>query len=161
MPIKVLLADDSDVMRSAMRRILEDEPRIVVVGEAATFAKTIQMIGDLKPEVLLLDLHMAEKRAFQPELVTSQLACVCALAVSFSNDAEAWQLAESYGAVALLDKKNVVADDKAAVRLGIIQMLKTDTDLEVAGEATTFAETQGFTCRKVWNCKCSKMRVVF
>jgi DNA-binding NarL/FixJ family response regulator len=51
--------------------------------------------------------------------------------------------------VALLDKMNVVADDKAAVRLGIIQMLKTDTDLEVAGEATTFAETQGFTCRKV------------
>jgi response regulator of citrate/malate metabolism len=76
----------------------------VVVGEAATFAKTIQMIGDLKPEVLLLDLHMAEKRAFQPELVKSQLACVCALAVSFSNDAEARQLAESYGAVALLDK---------------------------------------------------------
>ena len=37
--------------------------------------------------------------------------------------------------------KIVVADDKAAVRLGIIQMLKTDTDLEVAGEATTFAET--------------------
>jgi chemotaxis response regulator CheB len=87
-----------------MRRILEEEPRIVVVGEAATFAKTIQMIGDLKPEVLLLDLHMAEKRAFQPELVKSQLACVCALAVSFSNDAEARQLAESYGAMALLDK---------------------------------------------------------
>jgi chemotaxis response regulator CheB len=104
MPIKVLLADDSDVMRSAMRRMLEDEPRIVVVGEAATFAKTIQMIGDLKPEVLLLDLHMAEKRAFQPELVKSELGCVCALAVSFSNDAEARQLAESYGAVALLDK---------------------------------------------------------
>ena len=104
MSIKVLLADDSDVMRSAIRRILEDEPRIVVVGEAATFAKTIQMIRDLKPEVLLLDLHMAEKRAFQPELVKSQLACVCALAVSFSNDAEARQLAESYGAVALLDK---------------------------------------------------------
>jgi chemotaxis response regulator CheB len=104
MPIKVLLADDSDAMRSAIRRILDDEPRIVVVGEAATFAKTIQMIGDLKPEVLLLDLHMAEKRAFQPELVKSQLACVCALAVSFSNDAEARQLAESYGAMALLDK---------------------------------------------------------
>jgi chemotaxis response regulator CheB len=83
MPIKVLLADDNDVMRSAMRKILEEEPRIVVVGEAATFAKTIQMIGDFKPGVLLLDLHMAEKRAFQPELIKSQLTCVCALAASF------------------------------------------------------------------------------
>jgi DNA-binding NarL/FixJ family response regulator len=41
MPIRVLLADDSDVMRSAIRRILEEERRIEVVGEAATFAKTI------------------------------------------------------------------------------------------------------------------------
>src|ERR1700720_101137 len=104
MSIRVLVADDSHLMRSAIRRILEDEPRIVVVGEAETFAKTVQMIGDLKPEVLLLDLHMAEKRDFQPELVKSQLGCVCTLAVSFSNDDEARQLAESYGAVALLDK---------------------------------------------------------
>ena len=104
MPIKVLLADDSDFMRSAIRRILQEERRIEVVGEAGTFAKTVQMIGDLKPEVLLLDLHMAEKREFTPELVKAQLGCVCTLAVSFSNDDEARQLAESYGAVKLLDK---------------------------------------------------------
>ena len=104
MPIKVLLADDNDAMRLAIRRILEEETRIKSAGEAATFAKAIQMIGDLKPEVLLLDLHMAENRAFTPELVKSQLACVCTLAVSFSTDDEARQLAESYGAVALLDK---------------------------------------------------------
>jgi len=36
--------------------------------------------------------------------------------------------------------KVVVADDKAAVRLGIIQMLKTDTDREVTGEAANFAK---------------------
>jgi chemotaxis response regulator CheB len=110
MPIKVLLADDSLVMRSAIRRILEEERRIEVVGEAETFAKTVQMIGDLKPEVLLLDLHMAEKRDFRPELVKSQLGCVCTLAVSFSNDDEARQLAESYGAVALLDKMKLFTD---------------------------------------------------
>jgi len=104
MPIKVLVADDSHEMRSAIRRILEGERRIEIIGEAGTFAKTVQMIGDLKPEVLLLDLHMAEKRDFRPELVKSQLACVCTLAVSFSNDDEARLLAESYGAVALLDK---------------------------------------------------------
>jgi hypothetical protein len=68
------------------------------------------MIGDLKPGVLLLDLHMAEKRAFTPELVKSQLTCVSMLAVSFSNDAEARQLAESYGAVALLDKMKLFTD---------------------------------------------------
>lgn len=37
----------------------------------------------------------------------SQLQCVCTLAVSLSNDAEAKALAESYGAVSLLDKLNL------------------------------------------------------
>jgi chemotaxis response regulator CheB len=110
MPIKVLVADDSHVMRSAIRRILEEERRIQVVGEAETFAKTVQMIGDLKPNVLLLDLHMAQKRDFTPDLVKSQLACVCTLAVSFSNDDEGRQLAESYGAVTLLDKMKLFSD---------------------------------------------------
>jgi DNA-binding NarL/FixJ family response regulator len=110
MPIKVLLADDSDAVRSAIRRILEEDSRINIVGEAATFERTVQMIGDLKPEVLLLDLHMAEKREFTPDLVKAQLGCVCTLAISFSNDDEANQLAESYGAVSLLDKMKLYSD---------------------------------------------------
>jgi hypothetical protein len=65
----------------------------------------MQLIADIKPEVLLLDLHLAEKREFTPALVKSQLASVeNVLAVSFSNDAEAEALAESYGAKLLLDK---------------------------------------------------------
>ena len=63
------------------------------------------MIADFKPEVLVLDLHLAEKRQFIPALVKSQLASVeNVIAVSFSNDAEAESLAESYGAILLLDK---------------------------------------------------------
>lgn len=65
----------------------------------------MQGIADFKPEVLLLDLHLAEKRDFTPAFVKSQLVCVeNILAVSFSNDAEARDLAESYGAKLLLDK---------------------------------------------------------
>jgi two-component system LytT family response regulator len=76
MAIKVLLADDSELMRSVMRRTLEEEPRIQVVGEASNFAKTMQMIVDHKPDVLLLDLHLAEKRDFKPHIVKAQLAGV-------------------------------------------------------------------------------------
>lgn len=111
MPIKVLLADDSDVMRTAMRRTLEEESRIEVIGEASTFAQAMQMIGDFKPDVLILDLHLPEKRDFTPAFVNSQLVSVGHIvAVSFSNDAEAKNLAESYGAAALLDKMNLYAD---------------------------------------------------
>ena len=110
MPVKVVLADDSDVMRSAIRKTLQEEPGIEVVGEASNFAKTVQLIADCKPDVLLLDLHLPEKRSFRPELVKAQLRCVCTLAVSLSNDAEAKELAESYGAVSLLDKMSLYSE---------------------------------------------------
>jgi DNA-binding NarL/FixJ family response regulator len=105
MPIKVLLADDTDLMRHAIRKLITEEPRIELVGEASNFGQAMQLIADHKPQVLLLDLHLAEKREFNPALVKSQLASVeNVLAVSFSNDAEAEALAESYGAKLLLDK---------------------------------------------------------
>lgn len=101
---KVLIADDSEVMRTAIRRTLEEERKIDVVGEASSFADAMQKIADLKPDVLLLDLHLPEKREFAPALVKSQLGTVCTVAVSFSNDNDSKTLAESYGAVTLLDK---------------------------------------------------------
>jgi DNA-binding NarL/FixJ family response regulator len=104
-PIRLLLADDSSIMREAIRKLLEEEPRIEIVGEAATFAAAMQMVADFKPDVLLLDLHMPQKRDLAAPLVKSQLHCVeYTLAISFANDEEAKSLAASYGAVALLDK---------------------------------------------------------
>jgi hypothetical protein len=47
---------------------------------------------------------MPEKRHFTPMLVKSQLGTVCTVAVSFSNNHDSKALAESYGAVTLLDK---------------------------------------------------------
>jgi chemotaxis response regulator CheB len=60
MPIKVLLADDTDLMRHAIRKLITEEPRIELVGEASNFGQAMQLIADFKPEVLLLDLHLAE-----------------------------------------------------------------------------------------------------
>lgn len=114
---KVLIADDSDVMRQAIRNILEEETSIKVVGEAGSFGQAMQMINDLKPDVLLLYLHMAEKRDFTPESVKSQLSTVCTLAVSFSNDDDSKALAESYGARTLLDKMNLYTEMLPTLRL--------------------------------------------
>jgi DNA-binding NarL/FixJ family response regulator len=117
MKIKVVLADDSDVRRAAIACVLNEEPGIEVVGEASSFAETMQMIGDFKPDVLLRDLHLPEKREFTPEFVRSQLISVKhVLALSISNDDEAKILAESYGVAVLLDKMKLYNELLPAIR---------------------------------------------
>lgn len=112
---KVLIADDSEIMRTAIRKTLDEVSQIDVVGEAATFRQAVQLINDTKPDVLLFDLHMAEKHDFPPALVKAQLSTVCTLAVSFSIDQDSKALAESYGAIALLDKMLLYTDMIPAV----------------------------------------------
>lgn len=109
MRITVLAADDNESIRSLIRRTLKIEPRIELVGEAPSFAKTMQMIADLKPQVVLMDLQLAESRGFGPEFVKSQLVGVrSVVTLSFLHDDEAKILARSYGAYALLDKMTLV-----------------------------------------------------
>jgi DNA-binding NarL/FixJ family response regulator len=59
-PIRVLLADDHALVRQGFRRILEDEPDIVVVGEAGGGADAIALERTLEPDVVVLDLGMPE-----------------------------------------------------------------------------------------------------
>jgi chemotaxis response regulator CheB len=58
------LAGSCHAMRKAIRRTLEQEPRIEIVAEASTFPEAVQKISEFKPAVLLLDLHPPEEREF-------------------------------------------------------------------------------------------------
>ena len=58
MTVRVLIADDQPLMRSALRGCLAGEPDIEVVAEAANGQQAIDLVRDLKPDVALLDLRM-------------------------------------------------------------------------------------------------------
>ncbi|CAL9404183.1 response regulator [Streptomyces sp. enrichment culture] len=58
MTIKVLLADDQAMIRRGLRLILEDQPDIAVIGEAADGAEAIAMAMRLRPDVCLVDIRM-------------------------------------------------------------------------------------------------------
>jgi DNA-binding NarL/FixJ family response regulator len=56
--ISVLLVDDHSLVRRGFRRILEDEPDITVVGEAADGSEAIKLTEELHPKVIVMDCAM-------------------------------------------------------------------------------------------------------
>ena len=56
--ITVLLADDHSLVRRGFRRILEDDPAIVVVGEASDGEEAIRLAAELQPQVIVMDCAM-------------------------------------------------------------------------------------------------------
>ncbi len=53
--ITVLLVDDHSLVRRGFRRILEDEPGLLVVGEASDGEEAVKMTFDLQPQVIVMD----------------------------------------------------------------------------------------------------------
>ncbi|MFF1278204.1 response regulator [Streptomyces marokkonensis] len=59
-PIRVVLADDERMVRTALRAILSAEPDLEVVGEAATGAEAVAVVREQRPDVVLMDVRMPE-----------------------------------------------------------------------------------------------------
>jgi DNA-binding NarL/FixJ family response regulator len=58
MPVRVLIVDDQALFREALATLLEVRPEIRVVGEAANGADALDRVAALRPDVVLMDLHM-------------------------------------------------------------------------------------------------------
>ncbi|MFG2790758.1 response regulator [Streptomyces sp. NPDC048419] len=57
-PVRVVLADDERMVRTALRAILSAEPDLEVVGEAATGAEAVAVVREVRPDVVLMDVRM-------------------------------------------------------------------------------------------------------
>ena len=67
----VVLADDHNVVRQGMRHLLELDPAISVVGEVDNGVEAVQVVSELRPDVLVLDLSMPDLNGLE---VTQELA---------------------------------------------------------------------------------------
>jgi len=57
-PITVLIVDDHTVAREGLRAMLEEDPQVQVVGEAADGLEALELVAGLRPRVVLMDIRM-------------------------------------------------------------------------------------------------------
>lgn len=63
--IRVLLADDEQLIRAGLRALIDGEAGIVVVGEAADGAEAVAMVRSLNPDVVCMDVRMPKVDGIQ------------------------------------------------------------------------------------------------
>lgn len=62
--VRVLVVDDESLARQRLKRLLQAEPDVEVIGEAATGREAVQSISELRPDIVCLDVQMPELDGF-------------------------------------------------------------------------------------------------
>ena len=107
MPIRVLLADNSEIIRKVLADLLQADPEIELVAECVSFAQTMERASKLHPQVIVIDVHMGDESTVTSSQLKFGLIGSRLLAISIWKDDETKALAENFGAATLLDKANL------------------------------------------------------
>ncbi|MFI6372534.1 response regulator [Streptomyces sp. NPDC050546] len=111
-PVRVVLADDERMVRTALRAILSAEPDLEVVGEAATGAEAVSVVRDLRPDVVLMDVRMPEIdgiRATEQILATLDEPPRIVVVTTFENDSYVYDALRAGAAGFLLKRADADA----------------------------------------------------
>ncbi len=117
--VRVVLADDERMVRTALRVILDAEPDLEVIGEASTGAEAVSVVRELRPDVVLMDVRMPEIdgiRATEQILGTVAEPPRIVVVTTFENDSYVYDALRA-GASGFLLKRAAAEDLVQAVRL--------------------------------------------
>jgi len=117
-PIRVVLADDHDLVRRSLRLLLESEGDVDVVAEASDLFSATRHVGGHLPDVLLLDLGMQnDSRIDLIRRLRAQVPQTQIVVISMEDSPVFAAHALRAGAVGYVLKENAVSELAGAVRL--------------------------------------------
>jgi two-component system nitrate/nitrite response regulator NarL len=149
-PIRIVIADDHPIFRDGLRRLLESEGEMKVVGEACDGREAVKLATEIKPDILLLDLAMPHHTGLDAlrDLNTNAGAAVAVRIILLTAAVEKKQVVEALQ----LGARGVVLKDSAT------QLLLKSIHAVMAGEywvgaipAQPYAEHQrGIETEEIW-----------
>jgi two-component system response regulator NreC len=115
--IRLLLADDHNVMRRGLRLLLESQPGFVVIGEAADGRQAVEQALALKPDVVVLDIAMPNMSGTDAaQRIRDALPATAIVILSMHSDESYVLRALKAGAKAYLLKDSAEGDLVDAIR---------------------------------------------
>jgi len=125
--ITIVLVDDHEVLREALREKLNREPGLRVVGEARDASGALEVIGELKPSVLILDVTLKHESGIDVAIEAARISSATRI-LAYSMHTE----------------KAIVLEMLKAGALGYVSKVATKTDLLNAIRA--IAEGKTYLC---------------
>ncbi|MGH9047534.1 MAG: response regulator [Acidimicrobiales bacterium] len=147
MAVRVFLLDDHQVVREGVRRLLEADGDLLVVGEAATAADGLAAVGATHPDVAVLDVRLPDGDGIEVcrEIRSANPEIACLMLTSFADD-EALAQAIMAGAAGYVLKQiqgNELVASVHAVAAGH-SLIDAATSYRVLGDLRrAHAETEG------------------
>lgn len=115
--VRVLLADDHDILRDGLRALLEMAPDVAVAGEARTGREAVSEAERLRPDVVLMDISMPELDGVEAtRRILQQVPGVRVLFLTMHESEDYFFRALRAGAAGYIVKRTAAADLLAAVR---------------------------------------------
>ena len=103
--IRVLIADDHSILRQGLSGALNQEPDMVIVGEAVNGRNAVESARTLKPDVILMDLGMPEMGGVEAtQKIHSEMPKIRVIGLSMFDEIDVASSMIKAGAVAYLNK---------------------------------------------------------
>lgn len=114
--IRVLLADDHDILRQGLKMLLNMQQEMQVVGEARTGREAVDMAKGLMPDVVVMDITMPDMDGLEAcQLIRSQQPATQVLMLTMHESEEYFLHALRMGAAGYLVKKAAPSDLQMAI----------------------------------------------
>jgi DNA-binding NarL/FixJ family response regulator len=116
--IRVILADDQPLVRSGLRRLIDQAPDVDVAGEAGTGAEAVRLARDIGPDVVVMDIRMPGMDGIEAtQLITAGGMHARVLVLTTFDDDDYVYGALRAGASGFLVKDMALEDILAAIRV--------------------------------------------
>lgn len=147
-PLTVLIADDHPLMREGIAAVVNSQPDMRVVGEAADGNEVVALYRQLRPAVTLIDLQMPQLNGMEAiSAIRAEFPQAClAILTTFRGDARAMQ-AIKCGAQGYLLKSSLRKELTDAIR--VLAAGHRYIPAEIAGELARHLGQEGLTVREL------------